>query len=279
MLIGAGDALVLFVLKLAIERAYNVIGVIDHKGNRVGREIHGVPVVASINEIASALDIQRHHQIQRLVLTVENLDGSIIRELLAIAEKRGLTMARLPRLEELKASVEERNETRPIEIADLLGRPEAVLDRNAMELLIAGKCVLITGAGGTIGSELVRQVSDLGPSQIILLDSAEYHLYQIEMELSNRHPNLVQKAILGSVRDQTRIKGVIARFKPSLVFHAAALKHVPMVEANPIEGVLTNTVGSQIVADACREGGVSLMVQISTDKAVNPTNVMGAANG
>ena len=278
MLIGAGDAAETFIRAQARDRdaAYNVIGVIDHKGNRVGREIHGVPVVASINEIASALDIQRHHQIQRLVLTVENLDGSIIRELLAIAEKRGLTMARLPRLEELKASVEERNETRPIEIADLLGRPEAVLDRNAMELLIAGKCVLITGAGGTIGSELVRQVSDLGPSQIILLDSAEYHLYQIEMELSNRHPNLVQKAILGSVRDQTRIKGVIARFKPSLVFHAAALKHVPMVEANPIEGVLTNTVGSQIVADACREGGVSLMVQISTDKAVNPTNVMGA---
>ena len=278
MLIGAGDAAETFIRAQARDRdaAYNVIGVIDHKGNRVGREIHGVPVVASINEIASALDIQRHHQIQRLVLTVENLDGSIIRELLAIAEKRGLTMARLPRLEELKASVEERNETRPIEIADLLGRPEAVLDRNAMELLIAGKCVLITGAGGTIGSELVRQVSDLGPSQIILLDSAEYHLYQIEMELSNRHPDLVQKAILGSVRDQTRIKGVIARFKPSLVFHAAALKHVPMVEANPIEGVLTNTVGSQIVADACREGGVSLMVQISTDKAVNPTNVMGA---
>jgi len=278
LLVGAGDAAETFIRAQARDRdaAYSVTGVIDHKGSRIGREIHGVPVLAGIAEIDSVLDTQRHQKIQRLVLTVENLDGLVIRDLLAIAEKRGITMARLPRLAELKAGVEEGTETRPIEIADLLGRPEAVLDRDAMKTLIAGKRVLITGAGGTIGSELVRQVSDLGPAQIILLDSAEYHLYQIEMELGERHPDLAREAILGSVRDKARIEDVIARLKPSLVFHAAALKHVPIVEANPMEGVLTNTVGSQIVADACRNGGVNLMVQISTDKAVNPTNVMGA---
>ena len=278
LLVGAGDAAETFIRAQARDRdaAYSVAGVIDHKGSRIGREIHGVPVLAGIAEIASVLDTQRHQKIQRLVLTVENLDGTVIRDLLAVAEKRGLTMARLPRLTELKAGVEEGTQTRPIEIADLLGRPEAVLDRNAMKMLITGKRVLITGAGGTIGSELVRQVSDLDPAQIILLDSAEYHLYQIEMELSERRPDLVREAILGSVRDQARIENVVARFKPSLVFHAAALKHVPIVEANPMEGVLTNTIGSQIVADACRNGGVDLMVQISTDKAVNPTNVMGA---
>ena len=278
LLVGAGDAAETFIRAQARDRdaAYSVAGVIDHKGSRIGREIHGVPVLAGIAEIASVLDTQRHQKIQRLVLTVENLDGTVIRDLLAVAEKRGLTMARLPRLAELKAGVEEGTQTRPIEIADLLGRPEAVLDRNAMKMLITGKRVLITGAGGTIGSELVRQVSDLDPAQIILLDSAEYHLYQIEMELSERRPDLVREAILGSVRDQARIENVVARFKPSLVFHAAALKHVPIVEANPMEGVLTNTIGSQIVADACRNGGVDLMVQISTDKAVNPTNVMGA---
>ena len=278
LLVGAGDAAETFIRAQARDRdaAYSVAGVIDHKGSRIGREIHGVPVLAGIAEIASVLDTQRHQKIQRLVLTVENLDGTVIRDLLAVAEQRGLTMARLPRLTELKAGVEEGTQTRPIEIADLLGRPEAVLDRNAMKMLITGKRVLITGAGGTIGSELVRQVSDLDPAQIILLDSAEYHLYQIEMELSERRPDLAREAILGSVRDQARIENVVARFKPSLVFHAAALKHVPIVEANPMEGVLTNTIGSQIVADACRNGGVDLMVQISTDKAVNPTNVMGA---
>ncbi|MFL2687468.1 MAG: polysaccharide biosynthesis protein [Alphaproteobacteria bacterium] len=278
LLVGAGDAAETFIRAQARDRdaAYSVAGVIDHKGSRIGREIHGVPVLAGIAEIASVLDTQRHQKIQRLVLTVENLDGTVIRDLLAVAEKRGLTMARLPRLAELKAGVEEGTQTRPIEIADLLGRPEAVLDRNAMKMLITGKRVLITGAGGTIGSELVRQVSDLDPAQIILLDSAEYHLYQIEMELSERRPDLAREAILGSVRDQARIENVVTHFKPSLVFHAAALKHVPIVEANPMEGVLTNTIGSQIVADACRNGGVDLMVQISTDKAVNPTNVMGA---
>jgi FlaA1/EpsC-like NDP-sugar epimerase len=278
LLIGAGDSAETFIREQARDRdaAYRVVGAIDHKGNRVGREIHGVPVLAGLEDIEAVLTKERRQKIQRLVLTVENLDGSIVRDLLSLAEKRGLTMARLPRLAELKAGIDDRIETRPIELADLLGRPQAVLDRDAMKSLVAGKRILITGAGGTIGSELVRQISDLGPEKISLLDNAEYHLYQIDMELSERHPTLTREAILGSVRDKARMEDVIDRLKPALVFHAAALKHVPMVEANPMEGVITNTIGSQIVANACRAGGVDVMVQISTDKAVNPTNIMGA---
>jgi FlaA1/EpsC-like NDP-sugar epimerase len=278
LLVGANDAAETFIREQARDRhaPYRVVGIIDHKESRIGREIHGVPVLAGIDGIEAVLARETRPKPQRLVLTVENLDGAVVRRLLAAADAHGLTLARLPRLAELKTGVDERTETRPIELSDLLGRPQAVLDRPAMQALIAGKPVLITGAGGTIGSELVRQVSDLGPASVALLDNAEYNLYRIDMELGERHPDLPREAILGSVRDAARIDDVIARCKPALVFHAAALKHVPMVEANPMEGVLTNVIGSRCVADACLKSGVELMVQISTDKAVNPTSVMGA---
>lgn len=278
LLIGAGDAAETFIREQARDRnsAYRVAGVIDHKGGRIGREIHGVPVLAGLDELDELLTNRFGKTVQRLVLTAEDIDGAAVGDTLAVAERHGLAMARLPRLSELKAGIEDAAQTRPIDLADLLGRPQAVLNRDAIKALITGKRVLITGAGGTIGSELVRQASDLGPEHIALLDSTEYHLYQIDMELGERHPEMPREAILGSIRDRARMEDVIARLKPELVFHAAALKHVPMVEANPMEGVLTNTIGSQIIADACRKGGVDVMVQISTDKAVNPTNVMGS---
>jgi O-antigen biosynthesis protein WbqV len=165
---------------------------------------------------------------------------------------------------------------KPIAIEDLLGRPEAVLDRVGMAELCRGARILITGAGGTIGSELVRQISDFGPSHVTLVDNAELHLYQIDMELSERHKGLSRATVMADVRDPDRVRDLFAEQRPDLVFHAAAMKHVPMVEMNPIEGVLTNVQGTRNVADACVEFGIRTMVLISTDKAVNPTNVMGA---
>jgi O-antigen biosynthesis protein WbqV len=146
-----------------------------------------------------------------------------------------------------------------------------------MRHLIAGKRVLVTGAGGTIGGELVRQVCRLAPAHVALLDNGEYNLYQIDLEVGERHPDLPRSAILADIRDRARLDQVMAELHPELVFHAAALKHVPMVEANPIEGLLTNAIGTRNVADACRAAGVAAMVQISTDKVVNPTSVMGAS--
>ena len=278
LLIGAGDTAETFIREQARDRnsAFNIIGVIDQDNGRVGREIHGVPVIAEITELDKVLREYSDVGLQRIILTNRDLAGETVREMLEIAEQHGITMARLPLLTELKTDLENTAETRPIDITDLLGRPQAVLDRGAIKKLVAGKKILITGAGGTIGKELVRQISDYNPAHITLLDNAEYNLYQIDMELSNRHKELSRKAVLGSVRDRKKIENIISQLKPELVFHAAALKHVPMVEANPLEGVLTNTIGSQIVADACQQAKVSVMVQISTDKAVNPTNVMGA---
>jgi O-antigen biosynthesis protein WbqV len=158
----------------------------------------------------------------------------------------------------------------------LLGRPQAVLDREAMARLIRGRRILVTGAGGTIGSELTRQLAVYDPARLILLDNGEFLLYTIDAELRERFPKLAVSALLGDVRNRQRMDEVLAAERPEIVFHAAALKHVPMVEQNPVEGVLTNVIGSRNVAEAARAHGVALAVQISTDKAVNPTNVMGA---
>jgi O-antigen biosynthesis protein WbqV len=166
---------------------------------------------------------------------------------------------------------------RGIEIEDLLDRPQVPLDREGMARLVQGRRVLVTGAGGTIGGELARQVAALGPASLALLDHGEYVLYEIDLELRERHPEVPRRAILADVRDAARMTRLMAEIRPELVFHAAALKHVPMVENNPLEGLLTNALGTSIVADAARKAGVALMVLISTDKAVNPSSIMGAS--
>jgi O-antigen biosynthesis protein WbqV len=145
-----------------------------------------------------------------------------------------------------------------------------------MRHLIAGRRVLVTGAGGSIGGELVRQIAEGSPAELTLVENSEFALYSIDLEIAEKYPTLKKTPILADVRDAARIEKVMADARPELVFHAAALKHVPMVEANKLEGVTTNAIGTRIVADACVKHGVSLMVLISTDKAVNPTNVMGA---
>ena len=279
LLVGANDAAELFIRQQARDpnATYQVVGVIDDKqGRRVGRTMHGVPVLGGIGDLERVVRDATDPRPQRIVLTQQRLDGAAVRDLLRRADELGLTLARLPRLADLKSGVEDQLETQPIAIEDLLGRPQAVLDRKAMRALIKDRKVLVTGAGGTIGSELSRQIAGDAPSSITLLDSSEFNLYRIDHELEAAHPELSRVTVLGDVRDRTRLDDVISRHRPEIVFHAAALKHVPMVEANPLEGVLTNTIGSRNVAEACRSAGVRLMVQISTDKAVNPSSVMGA---
>ncbi len=278
LLIGAGDAAELFIREQARDKSapYKLVGVIDETGGRVGREIHGVPVLGRLDEIETIINRDLSVKPQRLILTHDRIDGGAVRTLLNFADQQGMTLGRLPRLAELKDELKDRLDIRPVAVEDLLGRPRTVLDREAMRALVKGRRVLITGAGGTIGSELVRQIAENAPASLVLLDSSEYLLYEIDMEIARSHPTLDRRPVLGNVRDRDRIDDVIAREKPELVFHAAALKHVPMVERNPNEGVLTNVVGTRNLADACRAAGVRLMVQISTDKAVNPANVMGA---
>lgn len=278
LLVGAGDEAELFLRELKRDKGavYAVVGIIDEKGSRVGRDIHGVSVVGGLDKLSDFIadDVLAANP-EKLIITKEHMDGQLVRSIMDVATAHGLSVSRLPRLSELKAG-EGATDTKPIAVEDLLGRPQVPLDREAINNMIKGRRILITGAGGTIGSELARQIAAISPSAIGLLDVSEYLLYEIDNEVSTLAPTIERTTILGDVKDRDRVESAFVDFKPDIVFHAAALKHVPMVEANPMEGILTNVVGSRVVADACRAANVSCMVQISTDKAVNPTNLMGA---
>jgi FlaA1/EpsC-like NDP-sugar epimerase len=280
LLVGAGDEAEAFIRDLARQpgAAYRVVGVLDEKGHRVGRNIRSVPVLGTPDELTSVMRrlALRAERPQRLVVTKRGLEPSFMRHLLDLAEAHGMSMARLPRLTEFEAGIADAIEMKPVAVEDLLGRPQAVLDRPAMKQLVKGCRVLVTGAGGTIGSELVRQVMALEPSRIDLVDNSEFNLYSIDLQVSENPDGLKYVSHLADVRNQSAMAAVFAEARPELVFHAAALKHVPIVESHVAEGVLTNIGGSRIVADLCSATDARKMVLISTDKAVNPTSAMGA---
>lgn len=279
LLVGAGDEAELFIRAAtrSPSNTYRPVGMVSESAGRVGRHMHGVEVLGTVGDIETVVaDLNGENRPQRLVLTKDTIKGAGVRELLDTAQRLGMTVARMPRVDDLKSGDADEVRVRPIAIEDLLGRPQQPLDRDAMTALVKGKRVLITGAGGSIGSELVRQVVGFAPTELVLVENSEYALYLIDREVGERKADLTRHAVIADVRDRKRIDQVFAHFKPQLVFHAAALKHVPLVEDNPFEGILTNASGTRNVADACEDAGVEAMVMISTDKAVNPTNIMGA---
>jgi O-antigen biosynthesis protein WbqV len=258
---------------------YRVVGVLADTPSRVGREIYRVPILGTIDALDTVVEQldRRGKRPQKLIITAQNLPGHQIRRLLDRADALAIPLARLPKLTDFKRNLDNPERAlEPIALEDLLGRSQAVLDRDGMAQLIRSRRILVTGAGGTIGAELARQIAALSPGRLVLLDNGEFALYGIDVELRERFPGLLPVPLLRDVRDRAQIDEVVAAEKPEIVFHAAALKHLPMVEANPIEGVLTNVVGSRNVAEAARAYGTSLVVMISTDKAVNPASVMGA---
>ncbi|MBP2310833.1 polysaccharide biosynthesis protein [Azospirillum soli] len=283
LLLGVGDSAELFIRSLDQNAgaAYRVVGILDEKDRRVGHAVRGVPVLGGPDDLPRLVEEleRKGDRPQRLIVTKgqNEIPGALLRELLDQAESLGLVLSRLPSLTEFKSALGEgKIEVRPIALEDLLGRPQAVLDRGAIASLVTGRRVVVTGAGGTIGSELVRQIAALGPETLVLVDAGEFNLYSIEMEIRERFPALDLHAVIADVRDRDRIFRLFQDKRPAMVFHAAALKHVPLVEANPTEGALTNIIGTRNVADAARAGGCQAMVLISTDKAIRPTSVMGA---
>ena len=263
-------------------RRFRVEGLITLGNRQTGRRIQGYPILGAMRDAGTVLERLRDEGRlpDALVLATPDLQTGPMSNVVAQANRFGLGVLRAPRLTELdySASPGERPvELRPIMIEDLLNRPQVPLDRDEMARLIQGKRVIVTGAGGTIGSELARQVAAFGPGSLVLLDNGEFALWQIDTELAETHPNVRRQSLIADVRDETRIRSVFEAIRPELVFHAAALKHVPIVEDNPLEGLMTNATGTRHVADAARGAGALAMVLISTDKAVNPTSVMGAS--
>jgi O-antigen biosynthesis protein WbqV len=280
LLVGATPQAEMFIRESerSLNFPYQAVGLIDDNTRQHGREIHHVRIYGSLAEADYILKklARKGRAPQRVLLSDPAMDRAHYKQLMALADTHQFTLARLPSLTELKRG-ERMYDVHPVAVEDILGRPQATLDCAAMQALVAGQRVLVTGAGGSIGSELVRQIARYGPAQILLYEQSEYSLYEIDRELSLLAPQLTRIGVIGDVRDGDQLDRVFAQFKPQLVFHAAAIKHVPLAELNPDQAILTNVLGSKQVADACVAHHVGVMVVVSTDKAVNPSSVMGAS--
>jgi FlaA1/EpsC-like NDP-sugar epimerase len=283
LLVGANDNADVF-LKTIKERGdapFEVLAIVDERGRRAGRVIRGVPVIEGPEELpayvqkleagggkADAIILTRSREEYQMQASLDRL--------VEIAAETGLELLQLPNLLELK-TIDAAFNVRPIKVEDLLQRPVIQHEPKKLAALIQDRKVLITGAGGSIGSELAHQVAALRPSGLVLADFSEFLLYSIEKELVGRNSRIPIVARLCNVRERASIERLIKSERPDIVLHAAALKHVPMVEAHPLEGLFTNAIGTRNVAEACLAGRVKAMIMVSTDKAVNPTNVMGAS--
>ncbi|MBB3174311.1 O-antigen biosynthesis protein WbqV [Endobacter medicaginis] len=277
LLVGADEIADLF-LRAVGSRAVplRIDGLLAMGTNQPGRRIHGFPILGMVDEVETVLErlAAEGRRPDALVITDPDLRGAPLAALIERAAAAGVAVQRAPHPTMLGPA--DPVELHPVAIEDLLNRPEVVLDRAGLSRLVAGRRVLITGAGGTIGSELTRQIAALGPSAMLLLDQSEYALWQISIETGEAAPLVERREVIADIRDAARIDTLFRDFAPELVVHAAALKHVPIVEANPLEGILTNVCGTRNVVDAARRAGARAMVLISTDKAVYPSSLMGA---
>ncbi|MCO6390178.1 polysaccharide biosynthesis protein [Aliihoeflea aestuarii] len=258
---------------------FQVAGILDSaKASRFER-IQGVSVLGRLEDLESILEKLARDDIKVTELIVAEVSPGRKRlsDIVQIATACGLRTTRIPDIAE-PTSLDENSaiEPRPIELRDLLGRAEIVSDVGRVGRFIEGRVVLATGAGGSIGSELIRQIAQFSPARIILTDHSEHNAYLLDTEMTERYPDLDIVTRLVSVRDVRRLNALFQEFRPDVVFHAAALKHVPMMEQNPLEAIKTNILGTCNVVDAALAVDVAAFIMISTDKAVNPTNVMGA---
>ena len=244
------------------------IGIVETSGQHLGRDIEGVQVMGGIDQLATLFDhyTARFGELPWIAIAAPPEDRRTMDAALAVASARKATLLRIG----AKAMLEQ------IRPADLLARPERRLDMAPVAELVSGARVFITGGGGTIGGELARQCAALGPSELTIYDASEFNVFEIDQELSRSYPNVVRRMIIGDVRDEIRLEQAMREAEPDLVIHAAALKHVPLMELNPNEAILTNVLGARRCATIAAALGVKAFTFISTDKAVNPTNVMGA---
>lgn len=255
-------------------KTYKVHGLICEDEKRGGHSLRGIPILGQVAELGNlAKRLERAGTPVEAILSVSQRPSpAFTKALTEAAAELGIPIKRAtPRPLDLAEP-----DFSELTIDDLLGRPPVKLDRSRMREMIEGRVMLVTGAGGSIGSEVVRQILAYDPGRLIVLDSSEFALYQIDQEITERAPNLSKRAVLADVRDQDRIFDIVSTERPEIIFHAAALKHVPLMEENPLEAIRTNVVGTRNVADAAVAVNCGGFVLISTDKAVKPTSIMGA---
>lgn len=274
LVIGAGDAGAM--LAREIERYHSgkrkIIGFIDDDRDKQGKTMFGIRVLGSRYDIEQVVADTDANEI---IIAMPSVKGKEIKEIIDVCKNTNCKLTILPGVYEIIEGTVSVNQLRPVEVEDLLGRDPVKLDTKNVSAYITGKVVLITGAGGSIGSEICRQVAKMQPKKMLLLGKGENSIYEISQELSIEYPQIRKVPIIADVRDEERINGIMDYFHPHVVFHAAAHKHVPLMEYQPMEAVRNNVLGTKVVAEAASKNGVETFVMISTDKAVNPTSVMG----
>ncbi len=273
LIVGAGDAAEKMLREIQDNPnvKYRPVGLVDDNPNKQGQAIHGVPVLGAIDDIEE-LPVQ----FDEILIAVPSARGDVMRRIVEICDRTGKRYRTIPKIGELIEGRITVNSIREVRLEDLAGRQEINLDQESIRRFLYGKRILVTGAGGSIGAELVRQISRFEPQVVGLLDFSELNLFQVEQEFRLRLQTLPTESFLTDVRDREALQGVLTRFRPHVIFHAAAYKHVPMQESHPREAVLNNVLGTRNLVELAVEADAERLVLVSTDKAVRPTNVMGA---
>ncbi len=274
VVVGAGRAAAMLVRELERSPDWRVVGLVDDDRDKWGREILGRPVFGGIDELPRVIASEKARHV---ILAIPSAGADVRRRAADLAVQSGAHALTSPSLEDMMSGRVAISAIRPLEIYDLLGRDPVEIDSGHVGAMLAGKSVLVTGAGGSIGSELCRQLARFGVQRLLLLESSEFALYSLEQWFGENMPAVPVVALAGDVKDRERVDEVLSTWRPELVFHAAAYKHVPLMEQrNAWQAVRNNVLGTLCVAEAAQRHGVERFVLISTDKAVNPTNVMGA---
>jgi len=276
LVVGAGVAGRMVAREMAAhpEHGYDLIGFLDDSAEKLGRELEGVRVLGTVGDLVSVAD---EHDAQQIIIAIPSAAGTTIRQVVRLCEEAGKPFKIVPGVWEILLGDVTINQIRTLELDDLLGRETVSLDPEAMMEHIAGRSVLVTGAGGSIGSELVRQVASYGPSKVLLMGRGENSIYSIDLEMQQTCPGIEREPIIGSVTDESAVEAAFRTHRPEIVLHAAAHKHVHLMEYYPEEAIKNNVTGTRTLVDAAVRYGTQRLVMLSTDKAVRPHGVMGAS--
>jgi FlaA1/EpsC-like NDP-sugar epimerase len=275
IVLGAGTSAARFLEGTVRNADWVTVGLLDDSDTKRGREIHGVKVLGRLEDLPR---IAATMELELAVIAMPGQSHAVRRRAFDLCRKAGVTAMMMPSYEDIVAGRVSLNQLRPVEVDDLLGRDPVELDATGLAQWIGGRVVMVTGAGGSIGSELCRQIARYAPSAIVLYETSEFALYTIEQEFVADFPGVPIVCLLGDVKDRSRLDDVMTHWQPAVVFHAAAYKHVPMVETgNAWPGMRNNVLGTLCTARAALAHGVEKFVLVSTDKAVNPTSVMGTS--
>jgi FlaA1/EpsC-like NDP-sugar epimerase len=275
VVIGAAEAAVNLIKDLARSPQWIVVGVFDDDAAKIGRQLHGVNVLDRIEAIPQW---RNRLGFSQAIIAMPEANHVARRRVVEICNRAGLKVLTVPSFEDLVSGRVTVSQVRHVELDDLLGRDPVELDAAGLRGWLSGRVVMVTGAGGSIGAELCRQIARLSPQRLVLFEQNEFALYTVEQEFATRHPRIAVVPAVGDVKDSARVEQVIRAHAPSAIFHAAAYKHVPLMESeNAWQAVQNNVAGTRVIARAAIACGVEKFVLVSTDKAVNPTNVMGAS--